>query len=170
MSRKHYIGIVFSGIFIMLLVSCNSSETDEPLPPPEDISEPAAAEATEVPESNDVPEPAPTAETIPTGPYVRINNISLDGSVYNVEYETFEYTEVLPGMHVHFFFNSVTPEQAGVGGDGPWYVWGGPRPFNGYTTDDRGAASQMCALVANANHTIVLNTGNCYDLPLAPAG
>jgi hypothetical protein len=26
-------------------------------------------------------------------------------------------------------------------------------------------ATQMCALVANADHSVQLNTGNCVDLP-----
>jgi hypothetical protein len=97
---------------------------------------------------------------------VRINSIQLQGSAYIVEYETFGYTEMLPGEHVHFFFNTVAPEDAGVGGSGPWYVWGGPRPFDKYTISDRPAeATQMCALYAYPNHTIQLNTGNCVDLP-----
>lgn len=112
---------------------------------------------------------APTFTPTPTNPpepYVRINSIRLNGSAYIVEYETFGYTEVLPGEHVHFFFNTVAPEDAGVGGAGPWYVWGGPRPFDKYTTNDRPAsATQMCALYAYPNHTIQLSTGNCVDLP-----
>lgn len=69
-------------------------------------------------------------------------------------------------MHVHFFFNTVPPSQAGLPGSGPWYVWGGPRPFNGYSLSDKPAdATQMCALAANPNHTVVPNSGNCVDLP-----
>jgi len=110
------------------------------------------------------------AETAPVGPCVQINDISLQQNTYIVAYETFNYTESIPGMHIHFFFNSVAPEAAGVGGGGQWYVWGGPRPFNGYTSNDRGSASQICALVANIDHSIILNTGTCYDLPGSPAG
>jgi hypothetical protein len=83
-----------------------------------------------------------------------------------VEYETFEYQEVLPGMHVHFFFNTVTQENAGSPGYGPWILYGGPRPFTQYKLSDRPAnATQMCALVANSNHSIQPNSGNCFDLP-----
>jgi len=108
----------------------------------------------------------PTA-TVPPGPYVRINSITIDSeNRYVVEYETFEYTEVLPGMHVHFYFNTVSHENAGVPGSGPWYLYGGPRPFTKYRVSDRPpAATQMCALVANPNHSIELNSGNCVDLP-----
>jgi serine/threonine-protein kinase len=108
---------------------------------------------------------APTA-TDPAGPYAQINSIQIENGYYMVEYETFGYTEVLPGEHIHFFFNNIAPDQAGVGGSGPWYLWGGPRPFDGYSTGDRPVeATQLCALQANADHTINLNTGNCVDLP-----
>ena len=77
---------------------------------------------------------SPTAEQIPTATAppasysARINHITLnEHQQYVVDYETFGYTEQLPGQHVHFFFNTVPPEQAGVPGAGPWYVYGGPR-------------------------------------------
>ena len=95
-----------------------------------------------------------------------INNIIIEGIYYIVEYETFEFTEKLPGVHIHFFFNTVTPENAGVPGSGPWILYGGPRPFRGYKTTDRPYnAIEMCALVADANHSVQLNSGNCYKLP-----
>jgi len=106
--------------------------------------------------------------TIPVGiPYSRINAITInDSGRYVVDYETFEYTEVLPGDHVHFFFNTVTQEQAGNPGKGPWKLYGGPRPFEGYRPSDRPAsATQMCILVANPDHSIDPNTGNCFILP-----
>jgi hypothetical protein len=136
----------------------------------EDTPTPTATEAPPTPTEGpptETPTPtiAPTA-TVPPGPHVRINNIFVENNTYMVEYETFEYTEGLPGMHVHFFYDTVPPEQAGVPGSGPWIVWGGPRPFNGYTVASKPQyATQMCALVANANHSIILESGNCYDLP-----
>jgi hypothetical protein len=102
----------------------------------------------------------------PTTPYVRINKITLDNSTYIVDYETFGYTEKLPGQHVHFFFNTVAPEQAGRPGRGPWYLYGGPRPFDKYTVADKpSGATEMCALVANADHSVILDSGNCKLLP-----
>jgi serine/threonine protein kinase len=115
--------------------------------------------------------PVPTETLTPTSTfpplYVQILGITINSSnYYVVEYETYGYTEVLPGMHVHFFFNTVPPEQAGVPGKGQWYLYGGPRPFAGYSINDKpSGATQMCALVANANHTIILGSGNCSDLP-----
>ncbi len=105
--------------------------------------------------------------TIPPGiPYVLITSITLAGDTYVVEYETFEYVPQLPGVHIHFFFNTVLPAQAGVPGAGPWILYGGPNPFTGYRTIQRPAeATMMCALVANPNHSIQLNSGNCFPLP-----
>ena len=115
------------------------------------------------------PTEVPTLEPTPTYPplYARINSITINASnQYVVEYETFGYTEKLPGQHVHFFFNTVPPEQAGMPGSGPWIVYGGPRPFTKYKVSDRPAnATQMCALVANPNHSVIADSGNCVDLP-----
>ncbi len=105
----------------------------------------------------------------PTYPplYVKIDSIIINSSnQYEVAYETFGFTEVLPGQHIHFFFNTVLPENAGLPGSGPWILYGGPRPFTQYTIYQKPAnATQMCALVANADHTIILESGNCVDLP-----
>ena len=103
----------------------------------------------------------------PVTPFVRILEITIDGQQnYVVEYETYGYTETLPGTHIHFFFDTVPQEQAGVPGSGPWILYGGPQPFTKYRVSDRpGSAKQMCALVANSNHSIQLNSGNCVDLP-----
>ncbi|MBI5932310.1 MAG: protein kinase [Chloroflexi bacterium] len=118
------------------------------------------------------PEPiiVPTDTIVPTNTFpalfVQITNITLNGNQYVVEYETYGFTEQLPGMHIHFFFNTVTPEQAGSPGSGPWILYGGPRPFTKYDVGNKpSAATQMCALVANANHSIILESGNCVYLP-----
>jgi serine/threonine protein kinase len=126
-----------------------------------------AAESTATVAPTDIPTPEPTIT--PTYPplYVRINAITVnDNNQYVVDYETFGYTEKLPGQHVHFFFNSVPPEQAGMPGSGPWKLYGGPRPFTEYKVSNRPAnATQMCALVANPNHSVIAESGNCVDLP-----
>jgi serine/threonine protein kinase len=113
------------------------------------------------------PVEAPIANNIPADrPYIRINKISIQGGRYVVEYEVFNYTEDLSGTHEHFFFNTIPPDQAGMPSTAPWVLFGGPGPFRGFTTDNRpAAATQMCALVANANHTVQSDSGNCYDLP-----
>lgn len=102
--------------------------------------------------------------------FVRINNITVNPQgQYVVDYETFQFTEKLPGMHVHFVFDTVPEDQAGMPGRGPWKLYGGPRPFVGYRTSDRPkAAAQMCAYVARANHSIFPQSGNCFPLPDVP--
>ncbi|HEX9839569.1 MAG TPA: protein kinase [Anaerolineales bacterium] len=140
------------------LASSTSPATEE---------QPVVALATETLAPTETPTEAATpTETLPPL-YARINGITLNTSgQYVVDYETFGYTEVLPGMHVHFFFNSVPPEQAGSPGNGPWILYGGPRPFTGYRESDRPAqATQMCALVANNNHSVIADSGNCVNLP-----
>lgn len=98
--------------------------------------------------------------------YAEITGISLDGSQYSVTFQTYGFTPDIMHTHVHFFFNTVPPEQAGVPGSGPWYVYGGPTPFTGYGLSDRPAsATQLCVLVANHDHSVIQGTGNCYALP-----
>ncbi|MDX1687394.1 MAG: protein kinase [Candidatus Promineifilaceae bacterium] len=133
-------------------------------PDPEREGCPAAPTAT-------VPPTITPTPTVPSEPYARINDITIDNGVYVVDYETFGYMEQLPGMHVHFFYDTVAPEDAGNPGSGPWILWGGPRPFREYTVSSRpAAAEQMCILVANPDHSIIMESGNCYDLPEATGG
>lgn len=134
-------------------------------------SQTATPTETLIPSPTSPPSATPTA-TVHPDLYVRINGITLEGSTYVVDYETFEYTETLPGRHVHFFFDTVAPENAGNPGSGPWILYGGPRPFKGYTIPDKpAAATEMCARVANADHSLYvsaefdIDTGNCYPLP-----
>ncbi len=114
--------------------------------------------------------PPPTATSPPptevTQLSAQITSISIEGDVYMVSYETFGYTETLPGQHLHFFFNTVSQDQAGSPGSGPWILYGGPRPFREYSVADRpGNATQMCVLVANSDHSVIVNSGNCVNLP-----
>jgi hypothetical protein len=132
----------------------------EPTAMPAPLAPPAGQPATAVP-------PAAATSTInPNGESVRIDNITIQNSRYVVDYETFGFTEALPGTNIHFFFNTVPPDQAGVPGKGPWVFFGGPRPFKGYAVANRPqGATQMCALVANADHTVQPQSGNCFNLP-----
>jgi hypothetical protein len=100
-------------------------------------------------------------------PYsVNITSIGLENGSYVVNYETSGYTEQLPGRHVHFYFNTVPEAEAGKPGNGPWILYGGPRPFTQYGVSDRPAqATEMCARVANTDHSIIHGSGNCYPLP-----
>jgi hypothetical protein len=110
----------------------------------------------------------PSIVAAPTTDYAQITGITLnDNYQYVVDFETHGFTPQLPGQHVHFFFNTVPPSQAGMPGTGPWFVYGGSSPFTGYgDTHKPPFATEMCVLVANANHSVQPNSGNCFRLPV----
>ena len=68
---------------------------------------------------------------------------------------------------MHFFFNTVSEANAGVPGKGPWKLYAVAQPVHGSTRSATGrpAATKMCILVANPDHSVVKDTGNCVDLP-----
>jgi hypothetical protein len=112
--------------------------------------------------------PPPTATATPGTPFVTITDIQVTGDLYVVNYEVHNFPEDA-NLHVHMFFNTVPPEQAGSPGAGPWKLtfgtYGDP-PFTQYGIANRPpGATQMCSLVANPNHSVQLNSGNCVDLP-----
>jgi serine/threonine protein kinase len=146
--------------------------TNTPVPP---TATTAATATTEPPTATSAPvviyTPTPASTPLP-GPYARINQITVQGNDYVVEYETIGFTETLEQWHTHFFFNTVYPDQAGVPGTGPWIVYYGPSPFREYKVSDRPAgATLMCVRVANADHSLYstsagsIDTGNCGYLP-----
>lgn len=110
------------------------------------------------------PEPAPNT--------ARINSIRVQDGRYVVDFEAFGFTPQLPGQHLHFFFDSVPPDQAGAPGSGPWQLYPaaagqpGTSPFTLLTVASRPPnANQMCILVANPDHSVIQGTGNCANLP-----
>jgi hypothetical protein len=113
------------------------------------------------------PTPIPTPTPTPGGLQARISSIAVSNGRYVVDYEAFNYTPQLPnGRHVHFFFDTVKPEDAGVPGRGPWELYAGPVPFTVYRVSDRpSGATQMCILSARPDHSVLPNSGNCVDLP-----
>ena len=114
--------------------------------------------------------PSQPTGAAPSGLSVEIVHIGIDQqSHYVVQFQTTGFTAQLPGTHIDFFFDTVPPEQVGASGTGQWLTYGGPSPFSGYLTKDRPAdAVKMCALVANANNSVVPGSGNCVILPDAP--
>jgi serine/threonine protein kinase len=127
------------------------------------VVEPTSDVPTEVPTETAIPA-TPTPET----PYVVITGIRIENNLYVMDYEVHNFPGS-PQLHVHVFFNSVPPNQAGSPGSGPWKLTEGPygnSPFTQYRTTDRpSSATQLCALVANSNHSVQSNSGNCVDLP-----
>jgi hypothetical protein len=128
------------------------------------------------PTPTSVPTAIPTSTQPPSPYYVRITRITIQDNVYVIDYETVGFTESQEGFHIHFFFNTVPVAQAGLPGQGPWKVYYGPTPFTEYAPGERpDGATQMCARVANADHSLYhpasgdtgsdSGTGNCVDLP-----
>ena len=182
------LAIIFGGPFISNLISGDGGEglPAAAISPTQDTGQvillstvtatntPTRTATLAPPTATFTPTTSPTITQTPTGtvppgiPFSRINDITIDQDRYIVEYETFEFTEYISSttLHVHFFFDTVPPEEAGRPGSGPWILYGGPRPFTGYTVFARPVeAEQMCILVANPDHSIQMDTGNCFDLP-----
>jgi len=174
---KSRLPLIIGGVVVLLCLAVGavvlagslfSSGGEQPTEPPVVVAntEPAATEvvvvATEPPTATEVP-----ASPTPSTPYVVITGITLEGDKYSVTYEVANFTG--SSMHVHMFFNNVPPDQAGSPGSGPWkltYGSYGPSPFTQYGPANKPAdATQMCALVANGNHSVIPNSGNCVDLP-----
>jgi len=168
--------LIIAGIFLAGQIGGNgaSQATEEPVIPIADTAVPTSTNMpeptattpppTEIPTDTAVP-PTPTPET----PYVVLTDIRLENNSYVVDFEMHNTPPDQPNMHVHMFFNTVPPEQAGSPGTGPWKLIGGPygpSPFTLYGPANKPAgATQMCGLIANPNHTVVPNSGNCVNLP-----
>jgi hypothetical protein len=115
---------------------------------------------------------------IPTGASGRgsiIDGITIQDGRYVVQFRTAGFDPDInggpQGHHVHFFFDSVPPELAGtngVGNNGDWKIYDKPNPFTGYLVSDlatHAGSKKMCILVADAQHAVEQNTGNCVTLP-----
>jgi len=149
--------------------------TASPTPPPSQaVVSPSPSVApspsptpTPTPSPTPTPTPVPTPTPTPAGRQARITGITIDGNAYAVDYEAFGFEPDFQGPnHVHFFFDTVPQEQAGLPGNGPWIKYEGASPFTEYGVADRpNGAQQMCILVANKNHSVIQDTGNCWDLP-----
>ncbi len=105
----------------------------------------------------------------PSAPRATITGITRQPDYsYSVDFETENFTPQLPGTHLHFFFNTVSPENAGMPGR-PWKIYGGSKSV--YRVFVCGEAVWLAGgdpsrvLVANPTHSVMLNSGNCYELP-----
>ena len=95
---------------------------------------------------------------------------------YEISFTTAGFTPQPPSVadshHVHFYFNSLGEDEAGLPGGGPWSLYAGGSPYvdpNNTPLARPEGATQLCVVVANANHTLVRNTSQCFDLPAPDA-
>jgi molecular chaperone DnaK len=120
------------------------------------------------------PTTAPPTTQAPEGPFVRIDDVVLDGGRYRVTYQVLNYQPDVDdpdALHIHFFLDTTAPEDAGFNGDpvGDWDLTDEPSSFTTkYGPGDRGDAGQMCSAVATHAHDVfepATPTGNCVALP-----
>ena len=113
------------------------------------------------------PTPVPTPTPTPGGRQARITGITVSNGAYLVDYDVFNFSPDVLDRHIHFFFDTIPPDQAGTPAKSSnWILYDGPVPFDRYKVSDRPTgASQMCVLVARHDHSVIQNTGNCFDLP-----
>jgi hypothetical protein len=65
---------------------------------------------------------------------------------------------------MHFYYDIFAADQAGATGNRLMY--GGASPFTGFAQADRPeGATALCVLVANPDHTVIPESGNCAPLP-----
>ncbi len=167
------IPIVAVAIAIGAFALLSRSDSAEPADPGTPATETAAPDLTRTAAAGVAvtSTPAPTVvqpTATPTLPpqSAAIAGITTANGRYVVEFTVRGFEPDINDVHVHFFFNTVSPEDAGVPGQGPWIIYDTPSPFTGYAESDRPTgANQMCILVANADHSIRLGTGNCWQLP-----
>lgn len=122
-----------------------------------------------------LPDPnLPAVTPGPNGRGVRIDDIKVFQGTYQVFYRTTGYEPRIAddpaSHHMHFFFDDVTPENAGSNGPMPgrYVLWDVPSPFTGYRIADRPAAAQrICVLVADRHHGVEQGSGNCVPLPVS---
>lgn len=93
------------------------------------------------------------------------------GSRYAVTYTFSGFTPSIQGddtnHHLHFYFDTVGVQNAGLPASGPWILYDFPIPFTGYGPADVPAgATQMCVTVATHGHQVDnMNYFHCVDLP-----
>jgi actin-like ATPase involved in cell morphogenesis len=124
------------------------------------------------------PEPTCTSASA-SGRCARIVALRIEGDRYVADYEVDSFDPLTPenggspdDHHVHFFFDTTAPGDAGTNSatPGPWTVWdrtagGGELRFDRDSVAEAAGARQLCVLVADAVHGVEQGTGNCVDLP-----
>jgi serine/threonine-protein kinase len=171
---------------LAVLFASNFIINNAPAAAPPTATLEAAATNTAPPAPTATTAPAPTATTgaglYPTSPpaagptatmppenapiSIILGAVVVNADRYVVEYHVEGFEPSPTGTHMHFFFDTVPPDQAGAGGLGPYEVYAGPNPFTRFRVSDRPAgATAICALVANPDHSVRLGSGNCVALP-----
>lgn len=147
--------------------TATTAPTTVPTVAPTTIAPTAVAPTTVAPTAIPTTAPIVVPTTAPAGKSVSITGISIDSNQqYLIDYTTNGYTPNLSSDHIHFYFNTISEINAGQPGSGPWQIYGGPSPFSQYNVANKpAAATQLCAIVANPDHSIIVGSGNCFNIP-----
>ncbi len=142
---------------------------------------------TSVSTASTAPESTVPVTTVPpcdvsTGRCSSIDSIAIEGDHYVATYRTDGFDPLMresggsdADHHVHFFFNTFQIDQVGSNAPadrrGVWTVWdlpsgGGEFRFDEAKVADRGSATHLCIGVADANHGISTEGGDCIELPV----
>jgi len=139
---------------------------------------------TTIPPTTTTSEPADVECADPgTDRFVCIRSVSVDadgGLVAPFDATNFEpFIGGAPNHHIHFYFpvGVIAENQLNAGTSGPspggWRIWDTPSTFGpggnvaAYTVDEAAAveATELCALVADAQHQVIADSGNCVEIP-----
>lgn len=89
---------------------------------------------------------------------VNITAIKVSGDRYEVNFATMGFTPTQNGRHVHFYFNTASPESG--------TEHSGTSPFTGYTVVSKPpGAQQMCVVAVQPEHSVIAGSGSCMNLP-----
>ena len=89
---------------------------------------------------------------------VRIDNIAIVGTNYQINFTPTGYTPTVGGMHTHFYYDTEanTVMNKMVSQPSPYILAQSTKPA---------MATKLCSIVSNPDHSIIPNSGNCVDLP-----
>jgi serine/threonine protein kinase len=137
-----------------------------------------ATDTTADPATDTTATTVPTTERTPPTPigrYVTLDGISVEAGTYVVRYTPYRFTPDIgdpDGHHVHFFWDTYEPEQAGIDAPergaevGAWELWDAD-VFDAFAVADRPpGAEQICAVVATYDHRVDdPDNVDCIELP-----
>ena len=88
---------------------------------------------------------------------VEITAVNIVDLNYSISFTTTNYTNQQGGFHTHFYFNNEANTVVNK-------MYSGASPYSLPVLSTPVGATQICAIVANANHSIIPDSGNCLSL------
>ena len=95
------------------------------------------------------------------GKSVGITGITLDSpqTQYLVSFQTIGFTNALNNTHTQFYFDTEPPTVTNK-------IFTGASPYTLSVSLKPSGATSLCSIVAEADHTVISNSGNCVILPV----